>query len=562
MRKSSISNPEGRVAGEPDRTQSLHGFGRQLLATVPRLLTQLDRDPDSPTFGCFDRDYWHYKIRDFASIVLQQGVLILDTLYHSGFPGNIYHHQPILLAWIDAALHFWASEQLPSGAFNEYYPHEEGFPPTAFSLYAVCLALRRRGEAAVGSPLLEAVQKSADWLMATREKESSNQEAVALVALELAAGLPGVAVDREKLSQRLSEFFSSQSLEGWFPEYGGADTGYLSVTLDALTDYYDLTHDERAAEAADKALHYIGSLITVAGTTPVMTNSRNTDYLVPYGLIRLGAKSPLAARIVATLFTGVDKEDHFLQSTDDRYLCHYVFQSCFRGIERLGELTPEIAGFPAETGGEFFYAEAGIHILHRPGNSSVITAARKGGVLYCYRPAGLAFADYGWRQRTGDGKILVTHWQGPDNRAALHRDGLTITVVAEGRVTAHDSTVPTVLKHAVLRILSYLFGNRLIALLKRRLIFGAADSGIRYRREVTIQQESITITDTFTGAGIDTFVPEPAPAYSLRYVASAANFNSEELFDITSLQRRAERTSDRLVVKTSPPCPGLEGDEA
>ena len=47
---------------------------RQLLAEVlPRILSQCCRDPNSPAYGCFDRNFWHYRMRDFASIILQQG---------------------------------------------------------------------------------------------------------------------------------------------------------------------------------------------------------------------------------------------------------------------------------------------------------------------------------------------------------------------------------------------------------------------------------------------------------------------------------------------------------
>ena len=35
-----------------------------ILTKSQRIFTALDRDPNSPTFGCFDRDFWHYKIRD------------------------------------------------------------------------------------------------------------------------------------------------------------------------------------------------------------------------------------------------------------------------------------------------------------------------------------------------------------------------------------------------------------------------------------------------------------------------------------------------------------------
>ena len=39
---------------------------------APRILTQLCRDATSPLHGCADRNWWHYKIRDFPSIILQQ----------------------------------------------------------------------------------------------------------------------------------------------------------------------------------------------------------------------------------------------------------------------------------------------------------------------------------------------------------------------------------------------------------------------------------------------------------------------------------------------------------
>ena len=49
-------------------------------AQLARVLTQMDRDPDSPTFGCFDRNYWHYKTCDFPSSILQQGVFTLEAI--------------------------------------------------------------------------------------------------------------------------------------------------------------------------------------------------------------------------------------------------------------------------------------------------------------------------------------------------------------------------------------------------------------------------------------------------------------------------------------------------
>ena len=44
---------------------------RHGLAEIPKFLTLLDRNPHSPTYGCFDRNYWHYRIIDFPSGMAQ-----------------------------------------------------------------------------------------------------------------------------------------------------------------------------------------------------------------------------------------------------------------------------------------------------------------------------------------------------------------------------------------------------------------------------------------------------------------------------------------------------------
>ena len=45
---------------------------------LPRILTQVCRNKYSKNFGSFDRNWWHYKIRDFSSIILQQGAYTLS----------------------------------------------------------------------------------------------------------------------------------------------------------------------------------------------------------------------------------------------------------------------------------------------------------------------------------------------------------------------------------------------------------------------------------------------------------------------------------------------------
>ncbi len=527
------------------------GFEQFLLRSVPRILTQLDRDPDSPTYGCFDRDFWHYRMRDFASMVLQQGALILETLYRYPHPDNFLYREQKVVLWVDATLAFWAAQQLPGGAFNEYYPWEEGFPPTAFSLFSVTLILQKRGFSQPQPPLAKAIQKAVDWLLATRESQALNQQSVALAALSLATRIPSIQVDPLLLEARLDAFFHAQSSEGWFPEYGGADTGYLSVTLDALAVYHDLTGDPRAAAAMERALEYISLMVAVSGTTPVMTNSRNTDYIAPYGLIRMAESNPLAARVVAVLFGDLEKPAHFLNATDDRYLCHYIYQSCFRGIEQLSRMTTRSERLPCEAGVQKYLCESGVHVQHTPGIRSIFTAARKGGVYYIYGSGGLVCADFGWRYRCRDGRVALTHWQHPESSAAFGQETTAVTIESRGVVTVHGWPESTPLRHIALRVLSYLFGRRLISRLKEKMIFRAESSGITYCRKVTITADGLSCSDNFSGRGLDSFEPVPAPPYSLRHVASAGNFHAEELSLPLQPVRVTDRTKENLAITSS-----------
>ncbi|MGE4293578.1 MAG: hypothetical protein AB7E32_15380 [Desulfovibrio sp.] len=507
--------------------EALHvALWKVLRLHVPRILTQMERDPDSPWLGCFDRDFWHYKMRDFSSMILQQGLLVLQTLHARSLPGNDMHGNPRVREWIDAGLRFWAARQLRGGGFDEYYPRESGYPPAAFSLYAVGLILREQGTNASDPVVLRAVQGCVDWLLAHPERNALNQEAAGLAGLALAAQLPGVRVDAVRLEERLAAFFAAQSDEGWFPEYGGPDLGYLCVTLDCLWDYLEVTADERALAAMRRATGFMAWMLAPGGRLPVMANSRNTDYLAPYGLSRLGATDSTASAVVRAMLARISEPDHYLHATDDRYACHYLFQSHFRALEYLEALcAPD--SLPCEAGGEEFFAEAGIHARHAHGES-LFFAGRKGGVCYRFGPDGLRDADFGWRAPLGR-RIAATHWQSEQWECALLRENGETVLLTEGPVTTRGFFASTPLRHAALRVLSFCFGNRLIPFLKSKMIFRGGGSGLRFERRLRLSEFGGIIEDALTGPGAGELEWKLAPHASLRHVASAARFCAEEL---------------------------------
>ena len=61
-----------------------------VISQIPRLLSLLDKNPVSSTFGCFDREFWHYATTDCPSARKQEAVLTLALLYKMKYPKNPY----------------------------------------------------------------------------------------------------------------------------------------------------------------------------------------------------------------------------------------------------------------------------------------------------------------------------------------------------------------------------------------------------------------------------------------------------------------------------------------
>ena len=111
-------------------------FAREALAQIPKILTLMDRNPHSPTYGCFDRNFWHYKIIDFPSGMSQEFVWPLALAYYTDHPANQFFQQRILRDWIEAGIRFAARSAHRDGSCDDYFPFERAGGATAFSLLA------------------------------------------------------------------------------------------------------------------------------------------------------------------------------------------------------------------------------------------------------------------------------------------------------------------------------------------------------------------------------------------------------------------------------------------
>lgn len=103
------------------------------------LLSAQDRDLFSPTYGCFDRRYWAWKLVDFPESTFQRNVYPL-TWYLKNKPGA--QMEQVLVQSISAGLSFAEKIQHKNGSFDQAFPNEFSFGATAFLLHPMIEAFK------------------------------------------------------------------------------------------------------------------------------------------------------------------------------------------------------------------------------------------------------------------------------------------------------------------------------------------------------------------------------------------------------------------------------------
>jgi len=523
-----------------------------ILSQVPRVLSQQDRDPDSGTYGCFDRSHWHFKIRDFSSAVLQQSALSLALLYKLGLPGSPYAGNERVREWAVAGLRFWARMQHRDGSFDEYYPREHGYIPTSFSLYAAAQACR-----VLGADLPEvkaACLRAARYLGEHEETQALNQEAASLPGLyatHLLTGAPWVA---GLAGEKARRFLARQHPEGWFAEYGGADLGYLSTTLDFLVEYHRMSADPEAFEAARRIVEFSQYFVHQDGSVGGQYGSRNTEYFLLSGLVGMAGQVPAARAMLAKLRGRVGTEGCILGALDDRYICHNMLHSVLRavaqGLEQGDQGEEPSPPLPCDVRHQQYFPGAGLLSLHT-GSYHLICGLKKGGVLRLFAGGRETFCDHGYRLCLRPGVVAASNWLREDCQVQVEPGACEV----KGAFTQVEPPRITPGRHALLRLGAWVLGRRLIPVLKRRLIFADRRGPARYHRRIQAEAGGLCIEDYLE-------VAAPLPAiyaadkFSLRHVASSKYFQPDELNPPAPL-RWEQRRRVRVRRQVDPPGGGV-----
>ncbi|MBU7031770.1 MAG: hypothetical protein HXS53_04505 [Theionarchaea archaeon] len=489
------------------------------LTCVERLLGLQNRNPSSSTYGCFDRNFWHYKIIDFSNGRLQEAALTLALLYRINHPLNPYYNKEKINRWALAAMDFLEFIQNDDGSFDEYYPHEHAFVTTAFVTFACSEALLLLETEPPG--VIECLRKAAHFLIRREEREVVNQNLGAAAALYNVYLLTGDESFLRGAQGKLDTSIECQSEEGWFYEYGGPDMGYLSVAIYYLANYYLKSTDQKARSSLQKAVFFLSHFIHPDGSLGGEYGSRNTTYVIPHG-IEVCAQfdtfaSMLSSRIRHAFASGITLIPSHL---DDRYLCTmlYTYLQAFLD-SRDSRTLPEKTEIRSN-----FFRESGLLVEKNP-SYTFIANLKKGGVFKVFSEDHILVSDSGFIGTLSNGKGVTSQWL--SSHYTLSQNIYTVTgncaVIPEERMTP----LRCVLMRTAMAAGGKYASTWVKQCLRNRLITTPRGLPIRFQRTITLGEE-IYVQDILQGEATFDSLYIADHAYLL-YIPSSRYFQWNEL---------------------------------
>jgi hypothetical protein len=525
------------------------------LGDVPRLLGAIDRNPYRPTYGCLDRQYWHYRTSSFPSQMYQEGMLPLALVYTTDLPGNRWQGDARVGELAVAALRFTARSTHPDGSCDDYYPFERSLGAAVFSLQAAAEAyqvLQLRD-----AELLRWFQRRGDWLLRHDEAgRLANHQALAALGLLRVGQITGKQEYHDAARARLGRLLRWQTDEGWFEEYGGADPGYQTLTIDCLAKVRKLTGDATLDQPLRRAVAFARLFLHPDSSYAGEYGSRGTYHFYPHGMELLASENAEAADLADGFLRGLaaGKQAAF---SDDRMFTHrlgnliqaYVDWSPTRPKPRK---TPRAE--PAR------YLPKARLMVRRTRTSHTVISAARGGVFKHFGRLRAAVTDAGLIVETKGGRVAVSQMHDPDRSVELggdeapERDALTVSGPLHWCCFETATPLRQALFHAGMWSVGRWCRTWVRRMLQRRLITGRRRCPMRLTRTFEFLPErklsggpSLRVTDTIelTDPRIRIRRVAFGTDHEAAYVAASGIYQEGVLQPWTDLQPRVDELNAR-----------------
>lgn len=473
----SLTSPDGARAA----------LAAEALSHLPKLLLLQDRSPTSPTFGCFDRGYWHMRTSDFPCGITQTFLLPLALAYSLPIPDSAYYQQPELRRWAIAGIRFAARSAHADGSCDDYYPFERAAGAAAFSLFACLEATEILGlwdDAEIAAFL----KKRARWLAHHEESgRLSNHEALIIACLARLAEKFG-GEWHALMEARADRVLGWQSSEGWFDEYGGCDPGYLTLTIAMLADA-DRRYPGLGLRAAiNAAIGFLSVCIAPDGSLGGEYTSRATVNFFPHGLEICGAFQPLALQIADC---GYRRFANGIQPchADDRIGGHHVWSQLLAWREWQAA-RPAALKF-AE--GLHDFPEAQLRVQQR-GVLRLYCGWSRGAAFRLFDGDRLLRADTGPSLRLTDGQVVIANLDGAQ-AVVRNEDQLEIAVSLAYAKSALLTPFKSIVLRCIMLTVGRFFPDLVRRALQKLLVTGRKDAPFQFRRTLRWHNDTLIIED-------------------------------------------------------------------
>lgn len=465
-------------------------FAANALAQIPKLLTLLDRNRHSATYGCFDRNFWHYKIIDFPSGMAQEFVWPLALAHEMPHPENVFYKSPAIREWVEAGILYAARSAHPDGSCDDYFPFEKAGGAAAFSLLACAESYALLG--LENSEALTFFEKRAGWLAHHHESgQLTNHQALIVSCIDCVSALLRTNRWASAREERLERVLAWQNSEGWFQEYEGADPGYHTLTISLLAGIYERTPSPRIHQALERAVKFAAEFIHPDGSFGGEYSSRNTYNFFPHGFELFGRHMPEALAVNDLFLEGLSKGLGPCYA-DDHIIGHHTWNYLLAARSFVAERPAR----KARMQGRVHFPQAGL-LIDRRGTCELYVALNKGGTFRFFREGACVASDTGLSLLIGK-RTAVMHLIGNYPHTI---DEEVLAVHGNLGWAKHKAMTPLrlVALRAVMLCGGRFFPNLVRKLLQKLLITGKSDAPFRFERTLRWKDQKLSIHDRIEG---------------------------------------------------------------
>ena len=404
--------------------QNSRYFSNIAYQSVQRALSLMDRSSYSKSFGCFDRYYWHFKMKDFPSASYQMGTEFLARLWQDAHRDNAFYKKECLLQWIQASFEYTCSIQNKDGSFDEWYPNERGWAgPTSYIIHSLASAYKiteQEWSENLKNKFKNCFYKAFQFLV--KQKEGAvlaNHSALFLLSLYEIFQITGAKQVEDSFKGALRDFKKLICEEGWSKEYDGVDFGYNLATLSFLAQLYNLYPSAFLKEYAEKSLSFLSYFFYPDGSFGAL-GSRETVHLYPYAFKFWSVqKLGLAQDIYSHLIYNKSFENLKPSDQDDHYLFYRLNEYLSADEIALNTDSLKTSALPCLSSDSFErqFSKAGF-FLKKTDSFYLVVNLKRGGAfrLYDLKQPQRAYKNKGWVLKTNSNRLITNFWHSSENK--------------------------------------------------------------------------------------------------------------------------------------------------